>query len=211
MYSGIIQGVCPVVALDRKPGLLSFTVDLPSALLEGLEPGDSVAVDGVCQTVASIQDAKVWFDAMQETLGRTTLDRLAEGSRVNIERSLKVGDENGGHEIAGHVDGRLQVVNVEASDNNLVLTFEIPAAYRPYVFDKGFLAIHGASLTVSNLDRHSGHFQVFLIPETLRRTNLGALQAGDEVNFEIDRRTQVIVDTTRACLEQMWQDKLLNN
>jgi len=195
MYTGIVQGAFEAVEVHRKPDFMSFAVQFPAELLEDLGPGTSVNIDGVCQTVVKVNGNKVWFDAMIETLRRTTLGQLDLGDRVNIERSARVGQENGGHDIAGHVDGMLEIVQRHESEDNLFLTFRVPDAYRRYIFDKGFLSVHGCSLTVSNFDREAGTFEVYLIPETLRLTNLGSKKVGGSVNFEIDRRTQAIVDT----------------
>src|SRR3990172_1258919 len=201
MYTGIIQGTSEVTRAEHKPDFLSYAVRLDPALREGLERGASVAIDGVCQTVREVDGAEVWFDAMAETLRKTTLGALKTGDRINIERSLRSGEENGGHEISGHVDGMLEIVRIERSGENCIFTLRYPPAYGGYIFEKGFLAIHGASLTVSDLDRTANTFRVYLIPETLRLTNLGGMREGDRLNFEIDRRTQVIVDTVKTFLE----------
>jgi riboflavin synthase len=195
MYTGIVQGAFEAVEVHRKPDFMSFAVQFPPELLEDLEPGASINIDGVCQTVVRVDGRRVWFDAMVETLRRTTLGRLEQGDQVNIERSARVGQEIGGHDIAGHVDGMLQITERQESEDNLFLTFRVPEGYRRYVFDKGFLSVHGCSLTVTNFDRQEGTFEVYLIPETLRLTNLGVKKVGDHINFEIDRRTQAIVDT----------------
>jgi riboflavin synthase len=195
MYTGIVQGAFEVVEIRRKADFMSYAVRFPAELLEDLAPGASVNIDGVCQTVVRVDGGRVWFDAMIETLRRTTLGELNQGDKVNVERSAQVGQENSGHEIAGHVDGMLEVIEVHESEDNLSLVFRVPEAYRRYIFDKGFLSVHGCSLTVTNFDREAGTFEVYLIPETLRLTNLGSKKVGSSVNFEIDRRTQAIVDT----------------
>jgi riboflavin synthase len=195
MYTGIVQGAFEAVEVHRKPDFMSFAIQFPPELLEDLAPGTSVNIDGVCQTVVKVDGHKVWFDAMIETLRRTTLGQLEQGDPVNVERSARVGQENGGHEIAGHVDGMLEVIEKHESEDNLFLTFRVPQEYRRYIFDKGFLSVHGCSLTVTHFDRDAGTFEVYLIPETLRQTNLGSKEVGDRINFEIDRRTQAIVDT----------------
>lgn len=195
MYTGIVQGAFEAVQVERKPDFMSFAVRFPPELLEDLASGSSVNVDGVCQTVVRVDGKYVWFDAMIETLRRTTLGELRRGDAVNIERSARVGQENGGHEIAGHVDGTLEILEKHESEDNLFLTFRVPESHRRYIFDKGFLSVHGCSLTVSNWNKEAGTFEVYLIPETLRLTNLGSKDVGDRVNFEVDRRTQAIVDT----------------
>ncbi|MFM2484570.1 riboflavin synthase subunit alpha [Celerinatantimonas yamalensis] len=202
MYSGIIDGHYPVCEINNQPGLLSFDVLFPESLLGGLQLGASVAIDGVCQTVSRIQGQQIGFDAMQETLDKTTLGQLSLGETVNVERSLRHGDENGGHELSGHIDGQLTIINVEHRPNNHIITLEVPSTFRRYVFNKGFLAVHGASLTVSDWDIATGQFNIYLIPETLRLTNLGQFKQGDSLNFEVERRTQVIVDTVERYLRE---------
>ena len=202
MFTGIVQEKCKIVDLTPKKDFLSYAVEFHPPLLEDLQQGASVAIDGVCQTVRQIDNNKIWFDAMAETLQKTTLTHLQKGDLVNVERSTKIGQENGGHEVSGHVDGVLEIVAIDQSDNNLAFTFKVPEAYLKYIFDKGFLSIQGASLTVSNLNKTNQTFQVFLIPETLRLTNLGTKKVGDRLNFEIDRRTQAIVDTVITYLSE---------
>jgi len=202
MYTGIVTGTYEIVALQRKPDFLSFAVLFDQSLLQDLECGASVAIDGICQTVRDIKGEEIWFDAMVETLQKTTLSALQKGDRVNVERSIRIGQENGGHEISGHVDGLLEIINIEQTEDNCTFTLKYPETYVKYIFEKGFLSIHGASLTVSNLDKNACTFQVFLIPETLRLTNLGTKKAGDHLNFEIDRRTQAIVDTVMTFLSE---------
>lgn len=197
MYSGIIQGVFPVTSIDKKEDFLTLGIELDEALLKDLKIGASVAVNGVCLTVTKVQNQNVFFDLMQETLNLTTLDTLLVGEKVNIERSLKFGDEIGGHPLSGHIDTTANITELQKSANNHVITFQIVEKFMSYIFSKGFLGIHGVSLTVINADKKAGTFQVSLIPETLRLTNLGAKQVGDKVNIEIDRQTQVIVDTVR--------------
>ena len=201
MFTGIISGTFPVVALTRKPGLASFGVALDAKHAEGLQIGASVSLDGVCMTVTKIDGTRAYFDAAAETLERTTLGQLRDGRPLNVERSAKVGAEVGGHAVSGHVDGTTEIVAIERPENNCVITFQLPLAYARYVFNKGFVALNGCSLTVCDLDRKTGRFRVFLIPETLRLTTFAAAKVGDRVNFEIDRQTQVMVDTIHAALE----------
>ena len=201
MYTGIVQGSFPVRKIERKPGLYSLSIDLPDTLLEGLEIGASVGVDGVCLTVTGVDGASVGFDVMQQTLGLTTLGELQEQAVVNIERSARQGAEIGGHILSGHVDGTVEVVAVETPENNRFVTYRAPAEKMKYIFNKGFIALNGCSLTVAEVDREAHTFTVCYIPETLRITNHGCKQVGDKVNFEIDRQTQVIVDTVENVLQ----------
>lgn len=202
MYGGIVQGRAPVKQVEDRPGLRTIRVELPEELRLGLTVGASVSLDGVCLTVSGLESDMVSFDAMAETQSRTTLGALHEGDRVNVERSMKMGDELGGHEISGHIDGTVEVVSVKKPENNQVLTLRAPREAVSYLFPKGFIALNGASLTVVDVDREACTFTVHLIPETLRTTTFGEKKTGDRVNFEIDRRTQVVVDTVRAFLEE---------
>jgi riboflavin synthase len=203
MFTGIVQACVPVTRVDRQPGLITYTVALPEDLRRGLEPGASVSIDGVCQTVTRIAGADVTFDAMQETLSATTLGLLVEGAQVNVERSAAMGDEIGGHVLSGHVIGTAEIVAVRDSENNHAKTFRVPSAWMKYVFPKGFIALDGASLTLARVDKQSSTFEVWFIPETMKRTTLGFKRTGARVNVEIDSRTQVIVDTVERVLGEM--------
>lgn len=193
--------------LEPRTDLHRFAIEIPHELGTDLETGASVAVDGCCQTVTRIDKTSqssnlVWFDAMQETLRVTTLGKLQEKQLVNIERAARFGQEIGGHELSGHIDDVATVVEVTKSDNNHVITLMLPSTLTRYVFNKGYLGVHGASLTVSNMNKEAATFSVYLIPETLRLTNLGNFTAGDKLNIEIDRRTQIVVDTVNQYLQE---------
>ena len=199
MYTGITRGTFPVTRAERSENLLRFAVELPPALLEGLEIGASVAIDGVCQTVVAIEGREVSFDAIRETLDKTTLSELGRGSRVSVERSYRIGDELGGHEIAGHVHGTGVVLDVRREPGRCDLRIGVPPSWMKYIFEKGFIAIDGSSLTVGEIDP-AGSFMLHLIPETLRLTKLGEKPMGTRVNVELDARTVAIVDTVERVL-----------
>jgi riboflavin synthase len=202
MYTGIVHGAYPLAAVIHKPGLHQLFIDLPPVLLEDLVIGASVGLDGVCMTVTSIDGARVSFDAMQETLSLTTLGKLNDGDIVNVERSAKQGAEIGGHNMSGHVDGCAELIAVEESENNCTLSFRLPQTLSKYVFRKGFIGISGCSLTVADYQRDEAEFTVWLIPETLRVTGFANKRVGDWVNIEVDRQTQVIVDTVERVLAE---------
>jgi riboflavin synthase len=202
MYTGIIQALCPVVSLKEKPGLKSFVVAFPSSLTKGLQTGASVSIDGTCFTVVKIDGALISFDAMQETLVKTTISSLKEGDSVNIERSAKMGDEIGGHPMSGHVSTMAEIVSVEESENNKTMTFKVHPEWMRFIFSKGFVGLDGASLTVVDADNATGTFKVCFIPETLRLTRFGSKQVGDKVNVEIDPQTQVIVETIERIMKR---------
>lgn len=201
MYSGIMRGTFEVTRVDRKPDLLTYEVELSEELAEGLGPGASVSIDGVCQTVVSRSGKRVTFDAIKETLDLTTLGSLQLGDRVAVERSTKVGDEIGGHDVAGHVIGTGEIAEVNHQGDVCDIRIRVPKEWMNYIFHKGFIAVDGASMTVGEIDRE-GSFDLHLIPETLRLTNLGKKAPGDRVNIELDARTVAIVDTVERILEE---------
>jgi riboflavin synthase len=206
MFTGIVQGVATVTQLQDRSGLRSFTLGLPPGFARGLEIGASVAVDGVCLTVTALHgDAAASFDVMQQSLALTTLGDLHTGSAINVERAARDGAEIGGHPLSGHIDFKARVARIRQPDNNHVLRMAVPAPWMRYVFAKGYIAVNGASLTVAEARRErdgSGWFEVWLIPETLRMTTFGAKGEGAELNIEIERATQVFVDTVRDALDE---------
>lgn len=199
MYTGITRGLFPVVAVSRAPSLLSYAVDL-GPLAAGAELGASIAIDGVCQTVKSVDGSVVGFDAIRETLERTTLGRLGVGDLVSVERSMRVGDEIGGHEVAGHVIGTAEVVSVRREGHDVAFELAVPTDWMRYLLPKGFVALDGSSLTIGATDPARGRFFVHLIPETLARTHFGRRAVGERVNVELDARTVAIVDTVERVL-----------
>jgi riboflavin synthase len=202
MFTGIVQGVASVARLEDRPGLRSVALRFPAGFADGLAIGASVAVDGVCLTVTALEDDGARFDVMQQSLGHTTLAGLREGSRVNVERAAKDGAEIGGHPLSGHVDFVATLAEVRRPENNHVLRIAVPPRFMRYVFAKGYIAINGASLTVAEADRRAGWFEVWLIPETLRMTTFGDKAEGAPLNVEIERQTQVFVDTVRDAVDE---------
>jgi riboflavin synthase len=210
MFTGIVQGTARLHRIQALPGLHRLQLALPPGFDTGLAIGASVAVDGVCLTVTARhadaqQGALADFDVMQQTLAISTLGMLAEGGVVNVERAAAEGAEVGGHVLSGHVDVLARVVSVREPQNNRVLRIGVPAPWMRYVFAKGYIAVNGCSLTVAEAHKEvdgSGWFEVWLIPETLRATTFSAKGEGAALNIEIERQTQVIVDTVRDVVEQ---------
>ncbi|RYE89845.1 MAG: riboflavin synthase subunit alpha [Myxococcales bacterium] len=200
MFTGIVKGLGQIITLADAPGLRSIEVELPSGLGAGLQRGASVAINGVCLTATEHEGDRVRFDAMAETLAITTLGRLQVGSPVNVERSYRVGDEVGGHLVSGHITGLAPIVAIESTPTNHVVTFAADPAWMKYLLPKGFVALDGCSLTVSDVDRAASTFRVWFIPETMRLTTFGQKVVGDAANLEIDSRTQAIVDTVEHYL-----------
>jgi len=207
MFTGIVQAVARVAAITDRPGLRSFTLSFPAGFCDALAIGASVAVDGVCLTATAVDEraGRARFDVMQQTLALTTLARLRAGARVNVERAARDGAEIGGHPLSGHVDVKGTVTEVRRPENNRVLRIALPAPWMRYVFAKGYVAVDGASLTVAEARKErggAGWFEVWLIPETLRVTTFDAKDVGDAVNIEIERSTQVMVDTVRDAVDE---------
>ena len=192
MYTGIVSGTAPVIAVADGEGIRALTIDL-DGFSEGLQIGASVALDGVCMTVVSMAGTEVRFDAIEETLGRTTLGMATQGHRVNVERSLRMGDELGGHILSGHVMMTAKIIERVERGEGLDLAIENPLEARPYILEKGFIAVDGMSLTIGEVSDEG--FALHIIPETLRATTIGDKGVGDSVNIEIDSRTQAVVET----------------
>jgi riboflavin synthase len=203
MFTGIVQGIATIDGLIDRPGLRSFRLGFPPGFAAGLEIGASVSCDGVCLTVTALHgDDAAEFDVMQQSLSLTTLGSFAQGGRLNVERAAKEGGEIGGHPLSGHVDVKGTLLEVRRPENNHVLRIGLPARWMRYVFAKGYIAVNGTSLTVAEADRQAGWFEVWLIPETLRMTTFGDKRPGDPLNIEIERSTQVFVDTVRDALDE---------
>ena len=179
MFTGIVRHVGQVRSATPTAAGARLTIDL-GPLAEGLALGDSVAVDGACLTATAIDGASVSFDAVRETLAKTTLGTLKPGSRVNLERALGVGATLDGHIVQGHVDGVATVKTVTPE----VWTFSAPRELAEQIVPKGSVAVTGVSLTV--VDAGTDSFSVALIPTTLAETTLGELRVGQAVNIETD-------------------------
>jgi riboflavin synthase len=182
VFTGLVIGVGRVAALERSGAGARLTIETP--LVAELRAGDSIAVNGVCLSAASLENGSFAADAMNETLSRTSLGGLTPGAEVNLELPLRAGDRLGGHVVQGHVDGVGTVVGVTEDGFARRIQIEAPSDVLRYVIEKGSIAVDGVSLTVAGLDSRS--FTVSLIPETLQRTNLGRAGAGDRVNLEVD-------------------------
>lgn len=187
MFTGIIEELGEVTRVEPNADVVRLTVRGPK-VVEGVRHGDSIAVSGVCLTVVDSDAASFTADVMAQTLTMSTLDDVAVGRPVNLERAALVGDRLGGHIVQGHVDGTAAVLEVRPGEEWRVIRFSLPEALASLVVDKGSIAVDGVSLTVSALgDESDGSwFEVSLIPETLAATTLGRLEPGDRVNLETD-------------------------
>jgi len=205
MFTGIVQGVAEIVAIEEKELFRTHTVRLDAALLPGLELGASVAHNGCCLTVTAIEGDRVSFDLIKETLRITNLGVLQVGDKVNIERAAKFSDEIGGHLMSGHIMTTAEICKIIQSENNREVWFRPQDAGQiKYILRKGYIGIDGISLTVGDVTKTK--FCVHLIPETLERTTLGSKKLGHKVNIEIDPQTQAIVDTVERVMAQREAD-----
>jgi riboflavin synthase len=181
VFTGLVQDVGALVSrTSRGPGArLGFRTKL-----RGLEPGESISVDGACLTVDRTQNDVFEVDASGETLKKTTLGQLAVGSRVNLERALKMGDRLGGHIVTGHVDGVGALVSRAPLGDAVAMSFSLARDLARFVAQKGSITVSGVSLTVNEIE--GDRFDVVIIPRTLAETTLGTLQSGSQVNLEVD-------------------------
>jgi len=206
MFTGLIETIGQVVRAERRADALRLAVDLGSAA-EGVRPGDSINLSGACQTVAAILGRIAEFDAVAETLARTTLGPWQPGRRVNVERSLRPGDRLGGHFVSGHVDATGRCVENRERDGGWRLRVETPNELFAEIVPKGSIAVDGISLTVVEAD--APVFTVALIPTTLRETTLGDLKSGDRVNLETDLLAKYVRRAIAAATGQPADDRRL--
>ncbi len=184
MFTGLIRDVGIVERMAPRQGGARLVLRPQAIRADDLAPGESVACSGCCLTVAECGGGVVSFDAVPETLSRTTIGSWRPGTSVNLERALAVGDRLGGHIVAGHVDAVGEILARVPEGQGARLTISLPEAIAPLVAEKGSIAVDGVSLTVARA--HRDRFEVALIPETLARTTLGSAVAGGRVNLEAD-------------------------
>lgn len=219
LFTGIVQGKAQVQSIsslgskvadwdgdtyDMRTFRVAFPKDSSQGDMSTVTIGASIALNGTCLTVTETDLAgnTATFDVIEETLKRTNLGALREGSAVNFERSARVGDEIGGHTVSGHVQTTARIVGVTTGDGKTRMDFSLTDPFwKKYVLQKGFVSIDGCSLTVGETTGEGG-FCVYLIPETLRVTVLGDKAVGDLVNVEVEAQTQAIVDTVERVLAE---------
>jgi len=189
MFTGIVAELGEVAGIVQRGDAARLTI---RGSTEGVSPGDSIAVNGVCLTVTGVLDGTFTADVMGETLDRSGLGALRAGAPVNLEQSVRLADRLGGHLVQGHVDGTGTIISRSPAEHWDQVRISLPAGISRYVVHKGSIAVDGISLTVSALgppgDGPDGDtwFEVCLIPETLKRTTMGARQPGEVVNLEVD-------------------------
>ncbi|QCI21999.1 riboflavin synthase subunit alpha [Buchnera aphidicola] len=201
MFTGIVDGFATVFDIKKKKKIHNLTTKLPSTLCKNIKIGDSIAHNGCCLTVKKIENYYIMCDIIEETLKSTNLGFLKIGENVNIERSVKYGDEIGGHIISGHVTNTVEIVKILNSDNNYILWLRLKNKnLKKYIFKKGFICLDGISLTVGNIIEDK--FCVNIIPQTLFHTTIRNKKHGSLMNIEIDFYTQTIVDTTERLINE---------
>lgn len=186
MFTGIVEGRGKIVKFDKKTknrSAAKMKISL-GKLAKGLRVGDSVAINGVCLTAVSIARDIAEFEMVGETIKKTNLGSLENGNKVNIERSLKVGDRLEGHFVLGHVDGVGIISKLEKQSNQIKIWMELPKELSKYVIQQGSITVDGISLTV--VDKLKNKFSVSIIPHTMKSTNLSLKKIGDKVNIETD-------------------------
>ncbi|MDJ0380949.1 riboflavin synthase [Streptomyces sp. G-G2] len=183
MFTGIVEELGEVTAVEQLREASRFRLRGP-LVTEGAKHGDSIAVNGVCLTVVETGDGEFTADVMQETLDRSSLGALTQGSRVNLERPMALGGRLGGHLVQGHVDGTGRIVSRTPSEHWELVEVSLPARLARYVVEKGSITVDGVSLTV--VKAAADHFTISLIPTTLDLTTLGIKKPGDPVNLEVD-------------------------
>ena len=198
MFTGIVQGQGQIKSITQGKNQRSFVITLPKAISLHVAIGASIAINGTCLTVTAQDSNHFSFDVIGQTLKLTNLGLLQQGDWVNVERSLKYGDEIGGHIISGHVSVAVTITRIDNTDDNTTIWFGLPDAHKKHVLPQGFIGLNGCSLTVGAVTK--SEFCVCLIPETLRVTGFGKATIGSQVNMEIDHQTQTIVATVERVL-----------
>lgn len=192
MFSGIVEALSPVKSARAQGNLVFIDVARPTDFGD-IKPGDSIATNGVCLTVEKFDDQTMSFALGAETLAITGWnEKQLEQAKVNLERSLRMGDRIHGHMVSGHVDGVGRVVGLKDDGGSVLLDVQAPPQLLRYVWKKGSWAVNGVSLTINDVTGE-GVVSHCLIPETVRRTNLGALKVGDTVNLEVDMMARGLI------------------
>jgi riboflavin synthase len=183
MFTGIIQGLGTLKDVRRAGQGLVFTIH-PDFSIKDPQEGESIAVNGVCLTASTISQDVFSVEVSPETLSRTTLCRLSTGSRINLERALRLSDRLGGHLVSGHVDGTGEIIEKENLGRFTLFTIAVSETLERYIIEKGSVAVDGISLTVNSCGK--GRFSVGIIPHTSRLTTMGFRKKGDKINIEVD-------------------------
>ena len=212
MFTGIIEELGTVGAMDRRSDSIRLTIEAKK-VLEGTQLGDSIAVNGICLTVTSLGPSYFTADVMRETMRRTGLADVRNGSQVNLERALQVGSRLGGHIVSGHIDGVGRIISITTDGIAKVIRIGIPDTMAPFIVEKGSIAIDGISLTVAAVTPDS--FTVSIIPHTIANTTLLTKREGSIVNLETDMIGKYVhnftVDYTQRGKGKLTLEKLIEN
>lgn len=212
MFTGIIEELGTVGAMDRRSDSIRLTIEAKK-VLEGTQLGDSIAVNGICLTVTSLGPSYFTADVMHETMRRTGLADVRNGSQVNLERALQVGSRLGGHIVSGHIDGVGRIISITTDGIAKVIRIGIPDTMAPFIVEKGSIAIDGISLTVAAVTPDS--FTVSIIPHTMANTTLLTKREGFIVNLETDMIGKYVhnftVDYTQRGKGKLTLEKLIEN
>lgn len=199
MFSGIVQETGKVIGFVKEKDIYNLSIECSSEFISDLKKGASISVDGVCLTVKDENPEILRFDLVEETIKRTNFQNIKTGDNVNLERSLKMGDEIGGHPVSGHIHGISKVISIDKRDQSWDVKFSVEPFMHDYMLHKGYVAVNGCSLTVGEVSNES--FMIHLIPETLSITNLFQLEQDSVVNIELDQNTIIIADTVKKYLD----------
>ena len=200
MFSGIVQTVGKIESIKDKNYIKTIRIETHGDYLEDIAIGQSVSVDGVCLSLVKKNNEYCEFEAVEETINRTTLGSYKQGTKVNLEKSLKFGDTVGGHFVSGHIHTKGRIVEVELIGESKNILVEIEEKWIKYLTEKGYISVNGASITIGKVSKNT--FYIHLIPETLKTTNLDDLIYDNYVNLEFDQSTIAIVDTTERLINQ---------
>ncbi len=183
MFSGIVEGLREIKEITSKEDFSTIAIDLQELAIDK-KIGESIAVNGACLTITKLKDTIAYFDIMQETLNKTNLRDYKKGDKVNIERSLKIGERLDGHFVLGHVDGLGTIKEIKKTEDNCIMWVELPKELEYGLIPKGSISVDGISLTIADIKNN--RFAIALIPHTLKITTLGSKKINDKVNIEID-------------------------
>lgn len=188
VFTGIVQDVGTVTSIEAKSGDLIVAIAPRAIAIEEIQVGDSVAVSGVCLTVARLDSSSLFFDISRETIARTRVGDWRSGSAVNLELAMSVQDRFGGHLVSGHIDGIATLAASEASARSTKMVFSAPLSLAPFIAEKGSVTIDGVSLTINRVidDSQDVRFELNLVPHTLKATTLGQLAIGEFAHIEVD-------------------------
>lgn len=190
MFTGIVNEIGRIVSVSPERLIITG-----SKVMGGMEKGDSIAVNGACLTVKEFGDKSFTVDIMPETIKRTNLELLRAGNAVNLEKALTLNGLLGGHLVQGHIDATGEVTSVTGDKGATIFKIKAPAEVMSYIVEKGFIAVDGASLTVTGIDKDT--FDVSVVDYTLKNTTLGIIQTGDIVNLEVDIIAKYVVQLNK--------------